>query len=226
MQSFKLWESDTLICMGSSLALKKEMLNKSVTVKDLLKEVISKVKTTSVPRGKGTALNVRTGIQEKIYIDEFSEYELLRDNAEPVEKYAKDVAGKIIGKMRIGHSKDGALEIHDIATSDEYKGIGREMIRKVVEQSKRIWLNGRVQLTAWTGYLPEDYLAIAGKKATDTAAAIKYHKMGFVANDPKLEQEILDTIQSGGTGLRANGTIDNLVGHMHLSEQGIKQFLA
>jgi len=224
-KSLKIWEIDDSVCFGRAIPIENELIDKSKSLKDVIRDVVNELKRTGVQRGRNTALNVRTGVQEGIYIDEFTKTELFSEGSEPVIKYAKDATGKIIGKMEVGHSEKGALVINDIATSDEYKGVGKELIRKVVEQSKRIFLGGNVRLTAWTGYLPEDYLEIAGKKVYDKAAAIKYHNMGFKAVEPELERKIVDTIESGGTGLSNDGVVDYLVGDMMLSDEGIKEFL-
>lgn len=186
----------------------------------------------TIQKRAGTILNTRTGLQEPITfsdlpkelkIDSCSIYDITAFNSN------KESIGKVSFKLL---EEPSCLYISYLGTSSEYKGIGSEIIRKLVQLSDRLGMGGRIRLNACTGQIPLDYRFNGFVDKCNTSAAILYKKMGFVANRKSADDRIMKEIASGGSGFRRATSIlgeytKDLFGGtgMHLSDDAINKFL-
>lgn len=184
----------------------------------------------TIPKRAGTILNTKTGLQEPITfsdlpkemkIDNFSCYNMSAYNS------SKEHIGEVSFKLK---EEPSCLYIQHFGTSGDYKGIGSEMIRKLVQLSDKLGMSGRIRLEACTGSIPFRFNGFADK--CKTSAVIKYKKMGFNANRERINNKIMKEIAAEGNGIR---TIKSTSGertfdifgatNMHLSEDAIKRYL-
>ena len=93
----------------------------------------------------GTILNTKTGLQENITfsnlpteIDRLDYYTLSAYNQK------KERIGELSFKKLERRNKPSCLYINYFGTADGYKGIGSEMVRQLVQLSKKLGMDGRV----------------------------------------------------------------------------------
>ena len=136
-----------------------------------------------------TVLNLKTGKQEQIIIDEIDQ--IAKDGSH-FDISAYNSLGEEIGLVRLkddpnnqvlrmlGENGKDCLYIDFWATSPKYKGVGTRMLEEIVNISNRSGYGGRVSLEACTGSIPNKFMTVCGYgKVQDISCAIKYHKMGF-----------------------------------------------
>ena len=188
-----------------------------------------------------TILNIKTGKQEQILMDEIDS---IPKDGRYFDLSAYNSLGEEIGLVRLkdapnnnlwrmlGEEGKDSLYIDFWATSPNYKGVGSKMLEEIVRLSNRSGYGGRVSLSACTGSIPSSFMAVCGgKKIQDMSCAIKYHKMGFRSTSPELETKIQNTILNGGIGLNFEksglgcGYRDLLTGPMELTPETIKRYL-
>ncbi len=189
--------------------------------------------TNSVKKA-GTILNTKTGKQEPIT---FSELPTNLEERNIYRMYASNQNGEAIGNVsfkKVNHITDDlpTLYIEYFGTAAGYKGIGSEMIRKLVQLSDKLGMNGRITLEACTGHVPRGFRFNGFAEKCKTSAAIMYKKMGFKADDEWTDNELLKEIASGGNGLRrpkglfGEQDVDIFSSTiMDLSEDAIKRYL-
>lgn len=194
---------------------------------------ISKAITKTNPiKRAGTILNTKTGLQEPITFSDLpSEIDKLKTYYLDAYNQSAETIGKVSFKMLNLRRKAPCLYIDYLGTAEGYKGVGSEIIRKLVQLSDKLGLEGRISLEASTGNIPSHFRFKGFADKCKTSAAIKYKKMGFVA-DKWTEKNLQKEIASGGNGFaRAKsgfGEYDrDLFGgtQMELSEEAIKRFL-
>ena len=189
-----------------------------------------------------TITNVATGKQECLIMD--SAIKIPADGMHfDISAYNK--AGERIGMVRlkadpqnefrhfIGELDKDSLYIDFFATSPKYKGVGKEMLRRIVHISKNNGYGGRVTLQACTGSIPSEFKTVCGsEKIQDVSCAIKYKKMGFNATNPEIDEKINMAILNGESGfvsssnsIRRNRKRDTLTAFMELSLEAIKKYL-
>ena len=188
-----------------------------------------------------TVLNIKTNKAEQIIIDDIIS---IPTNGRHFDISAYNLKGDVIGLVRLkdapnnellrflGKADEASLYIDFFATSPNYKGIGKEMLRKIVKISDQNGYKGRVSLSACTGSVPSEFMRICGYgKAQDVSCAIKYKKMGFNAIQPEIDTKINKAIVSGENGLvltksgLGEGYRDNLSCSMELSPEAISKYL-
>lgn len=169
-------------------------------------------------------LNTKTGMQETITFNE------LPNEIVPSEVYritAYNETGKDIGcasyKLLQRKNRPDSLYIKYFGTSNEYKGIGREIIHKLVQLSNQMGMNGKITLQACTGEVPFRYPGFM--KKCNVSAAIKYKKMGFIAEDRVIDKRISDEILKGGNGFLSKRDMFNGT-KMSLSDEAIQKYLS
>lgn len=186
----------------------------------------------TISKRAGTILNIKTRLQEPITfselpkemkIDDFSVYNMSAYNSN------KERIGEVSFKLK---EKLSCLYIQYFGTSGDYKGIGSEMIRKLVQLSDKLGMGGRIRLEACTGSIPPGFRFNGVADKCKTSAVIKYKKMGFNANSERVNNKIMKEIAAGGNGIE---TIESTYGkrtydifgatNMHLSENAIKRYL-
>lgn len=186
-------------------------------------------------------LNLKTGTKEVIEI----ENTMVPKTGEHVDISAFNANGDRIGLVRLmdapnnnmyrmlGQPENESLYIDFWATSPDYKGVGKEMLKKIVQISNQSGYYGRVSLLACTGSVPSKFMRICGyQKAQDVACAIKYKKMGFNANMPEIDAKIQEAIAKGDSGLitqlsgLGKGKRDTLTTSMYLSDEAIRKYLS
>lgn len=189
-----------------------------------------------------TALNTKTGKAEQIIIDDITS---IPTDGRHIDISAYNSLGNEIGLVRLkadptnefkrfmGETGQDCLLIDYWATSPEYKGVGKEMLKKIVHISKESGYEGRVSLQACTGSIPQKFMNICGYgKVQDVSCAIKYKKMGFNAINPDFDAKICQAIFNGESGLVVqqngfgNGLRDALTCKMELSFDAIKKYLS
>ena len=192
---------------------------------------------------KDRVINIKTGANERITI----ESELKRDKDEDYREItARNYRNEIVGLARLiddpeeevkdflGMCDQKSLYIDFWATSPIYKGIGKVMIKKIVEISKQKGYNGKVSINASSESIPIEFLRICGyNKTQDVSCALKCRKIGFVSANPELNLKISHAILKGESGLKlqmcTNGTksekVDEFAGKMELSQQAVKKYL-
>jgi len=194
--------------------------------------------SSNAVRKPGMILNTKTGMQEPIEMDMIDCIPKDRH----IDLSAYNTAGDEIGIVRlkddptneytefIGIKGQDCLYIDFWATSPNYKGIGREMLKKIVQISKRSGYGGRVSLSASTGSIPMKFGRICGPGKSDVSCAIKYKKMGFNAVTPEMDLKINETIAKGESGLvidpdNPQHFKEGLACKMELSPEAIKKYL-
>ena len=189
-----------------------------------------------------TVLNIKTNKAEQIIIDDIIS---IPTNGMHIDISAYNLKGDVIGLVRLkdapnnellrflGKADEASLYIDFFATSPNYKGIGKEMLRKIVKISDQNGYKGRVSLSACTGSVPSEFMRICGYgKAQDVSCAIKYKKMGFNATQPRIDAKINKAIINGETGLvyqtsgLGSGYRDTLSCSMELSQEAIQRYLS
>ncbi|MDY6310528.1 MAG: GNAT family N-acetyltransferase [Cyanobacteriota bacterium] len=229
--------------LGKTDALEKQLLNKKDSVESIVGDIYKSIKTKGVERKPGTILNTKTHLQEPIVVEEIPE---LNKNFKSYDVTAYNIEREEIGLARLtpdpnnkmnkflGIKDKDSLYIEYLATSPNYKGIGTEMLRKIVQASNRMGYSGRVSLEACTGSVPMEFLRICGYgKPQKFSCAIKYKKMGFNSTVPELDAKIEQGIKNGGNGLviqhfafGGSGYRDRLSGPMELSQEAIRKYLS
>ena len=188
-----------------------------------------------------TVLNLKTGKQEQIIIDEIDQ--IAKDGSH-FDISAYNSLGEEIGLVRLkddpnnqvfrmlGENGKDCLYIDFWATSPKYKGVGTRMLEEIVNISNRSGYGGRVSLQACTGSIPNKFMAVCGYgKAQDISCAIKYHKMGFHSTTPEMESKIQRAILNGDSGLElmkcglGTGYRDMLNCKMELGTEAINRYL-
>ena len=126
-----------------------------------------------------------------------------------------------------------SLYIDFLATKSDYKGIGTEILRKLVKLSEKLGFKGNVDLHASTGSIPSSFVEICGVSKCQKSAAISYRKMGFSFGDEAKDLKLDEEIARGGNGLKevitASGKIrqkDLFSGAMYLEERAIEKYLS
>lgn len=187
----------------------------------------------TIQKRAGTILNTKTGLQEPITFSDLPK-EIKIDNGFRIyDITAFNSSGESIGRAGFKLLEEpSCLYISYLGTSAEYKGIGSEIIRKLVQLSDRLGMGGKIRLDACTGHIPPCYRFNGFVDKCKTSAAILYKKMGFVANRNGVNDRIMEEIASRGNGFRRVTSISgeyncDLFGGtgMHLSEDAIKRFL-
>lgn len=189
-------------------------------------------KITSTKKA-GTVLNESTGLQESIIFSDLPK-EISRHKVYDITAY--NTNGEEIGRAGFKQierfKKPNSLKINYIGTSKGYKGIGTEIVRKLVKLSNELGMQGRILLEACTGSVPPSYRFSGFSEKCKVSAAIKYKKMGFVAESKFVDKRISNEIADGGSGIRllsnafGDYTKDIFSGElMHLSDNAIKKFL-
>lgn len=181
-----------------------------------------------------TILNIKKGTQEPIVFSK------LPDNIDLTGGYniytldAFNIDGELIGRLSFKGYENifdelEALYIKYFGTSNEYKGIGTEMVRQIVSLSNKLGLKGNVRLSACTGSIPQEFQFKGISEKCKTSAAIKYKKMGFAANRLSIDRRINEKISEGDTGIIQDprGASKDIFGSvaMHLSEDAIQRYL-
>lgn len=199
----------------------------------------SSLKVSTLPKSVKVH-NLKTGTKEVIDI----ENAIVPKTGEYVDISAFNANGDTIGLVRLkdapnnemyrtlGQPEKESLYIDFWATSPNYKGVGKEMLKKIVQISNQSGYCGRVSLMACTGSVPSKFMRICGyQKAQDVACAIKYKKMGFKANMPEIDEKIQESIAKGDSGFVTQvsafgkGKRDTLSTSMYLSDETIKKYL-
>ena len=177
----------------------------------------------TIQKKAGTILNTKTGLQEPITFSDLPK-EMKIDDCSIYDITAYNLNKEDIGRASFKLLEDpSCLYISYIGTSSEYKGIGSEIMRKLVQLSDRLGMGGRIRLDACTGHIPSYYRFNGFEDKCKTSAAILYKKMGFVANRKSADDAIMKEIAAGGNGI---GKYDKFGGTgMHLSEDAINKFL-
>ncbi len=178
----------------------------------------------------GTILNLKSGMVEEIKFSELPE--VIKKNYD-YRISAYNIQGEKIGCAKIvpcvtSKGKE-TFWLDYIGTSNDYKGVGTEMIRKIVKESKKTGYHGNIDLSACTGSVPWEYQFNGFiEKCESCSAAIKYHKMGFTSYDKSYNEIIAEELSVGGNGLRKgrHGLVDILnSAPMYLSDEAIKKYL-
>ena len=224
--------------LGKKKYFEKQIVNKKESIESIVKGFVSDVKTKGVARRTGTILNTKSGIQEPISIR--IPTGLTKESEFLIE--ACNIDGTRIGLVKLKPHPNNAiyddinkhsLYIDFFSTAPGYKGIGTEMLKKIVKLSNQFGYKGRVSLQACTGSLPDEYRVISRDKILDGSCALKYAKMGFKSTRPEINAKIEETIRNGGDGiLHKKGSIygekygeDLLSGPMYLPDESIKKYL-
>ena len=180
----------------------------------------------------GTILNTKTGIHENVT---FSDLPSKVDNGKHYILTAYNQNGEAIGNVSFKRlnrrDKQPCLYINYLGTAEGYKGIGSEIVRKLVQLSERLGMGGRIKLEACTGDVPYAFRLKGFANKCKTSAAIKYKKMGFNA-DRWTEKELQKEIACGGNGFRQDESslgkyMRDIFGgiEMDLGEDAIKRYL-
>ena len=177
-----------------------------------------------------TVLNLKTNSVEKITFSELPE--VIKENYD-YRISAYNIQGEKIGCAKIipcvTNKGKETFWLDYIGTSNDYKGVGTEMIRKIVKESKRAGYHGNIDLSACTGSVPWEYQFNGFiEKCESCSAAIKYHKMGFRSYVKSYSEFIAEELRIGGNGLRKGkyGFVDILnSAPMYLSDEAIKKYL-
>jgi len=209
------------------------------TLKSTAKGLVSSFKT-SMSGNKRTVLNLKTGKKE--ILDFFGDFaERTFSPAKGVEHEFMDalINDKVVGKVEVTSGLaaglranlpelylmgENSLCINFLATSPDYKGVGRELVRKVVQLSQKLGFNGQVDLHCDTGRVPSHFMSVCGIDKCRVSSALKYRKMGFASVIPEQNSLIDATIKNGGTGMRKGN--DLLSCTLHLPDDVIKNYLA
>lgn len=188
-----------------------------------------------------TVLNTVTHKPESISFSKLPEE--IRNQYDVFDIYAYNSKGEDIGhasfKILKGHinpvtgkGRKDSLYIKYFGTAGGYKGIGSEIIRKLVQLSNKLGMEGRIMLEAQTGSVPLDFQYTGFVEKCNISAAIKYKKMGFNATNISNDKYILEEILNGGNGYRkakcASGEYDrDIFGAipMTLSDEAINKYL-
>lgn len=182
-------------------------------------------------KSPGTVLNVKTGKVEHIEIEDS-----WINKCDGLEAFNKE--GNVIGRVSYKEPDTAGLlypidkpsiYLDYIGTDGDYKGIGTELVRKLVQKSKELGYEGRVRLIPCTGSIPRDF-RFPGfyEKCTKSSAAIQYKKMGFKAYDKEIDKQLEQELASGGKGfIYKNGKIarDKFTTPMYLPEESIQKYL-
>lgn len=186
----------------------------------------------TINKKPGTVLNIKTGKVEPITIEEA--YINRSDALEAI-----NIEGKTIGRMSYKFPEEfgylyppdkPSLYLDYIGTHGDYKGIGTELVRKLVQTSKDLGFDGRVRLTPMTGSIPLQFqLPGFYNKCEKSSAAIQYKKMGFKAYNEEIDKLLEQELALGGKGFtfKANGEIagDKFTYPMYLPENMIQKYL-
>lgn len=189
--------------------------------------------TSKINRKAGTILNTKTKQIEPIVIEDFSpRYSRHYDGLEVLNP-----KGDTIGRVSFIPSEEvglfpmdkPSLFIDYLGTKGDYKGIGTELVRKVVQISKEAGFGGRVRLNPCTGSVPSEF-RFSGffDKCQTSSAALQYKKMGFKAYDQEIDKLLEQELASGGNGfVMKNGKIlrDKYTTPMYLPENAIEKYL-
>lgn len=179
----------------------------------------------------GTVLNLKTGKVEHIEIEES-----WINKCDSLEAFNKE--GNVIGRVSYKEPDTAgflypidkpSIYLDYIGTDGDYKGIGTELVRKLVQKSKELGYEGRVRLIPCTGSIPRDF-RFPGfyEKCTKSSAAIQYKKMGFKAYDKEIDKQLEQELAAGGKGfIYKNGEIakDKFTNPMYLPEEMIQRYL-
>lgn len=223
---------DIVEIKGCKKTLQSKLKKPAESIRSIIDCVIERIKKEGVERKPGTAMNIKTKVQEPITIV-----------ANPSQIEVMNIDGKRIGLANLKYDNnypwipeaERSLYLDYIATSPEYKGVGSEMMREIVHMSKNQGFNGNVSLLACTGSVPSEFMQVCGYGKCcgpeAVSAAIKYSKMGFVSQVEGLQEKINAEIANGGNGLRRgnsayHGLKDILSGPMDLSKEAIQKYLS
>ncbi len=213
--------------LGSASTLEKQLLNQSDTLEKIVTDAYDIIKKTGVRRRIGTVFNRITNLQEPIQLVVPKIPKNIK-NQEKMLISAYNLENQLIGMARVEPWLDNPLEralyIEFFSTNQHYKGIGTEMLRKIVQLSERLGLKGKVCLQASTGSIPSEFAAVCGGKF-DTSCAIKYRKMGFEASIPSTTEKIDKAIKEGFNGFNDRKR-DTLSCFMSLTPEAIKRYLS
>lgn len=185
----------------------------------------------TIQKRAGTILNTRIGLQEPIMFSDLpTEMEKTKIYELTAYNQNNDAIGRVSFKKLLRRNEAPTLYIQYFGTAGGYKGIGSEMIRKLVQLSKNLGMDGRIKLEASTGSIPSRFRFKGLSDKCNTSAVIQYKKMGF--NADKWTEEILqEEMASGGNGIRRAmtglGYNEDIFGavEMDLSEDAINKFL-
>ena len=213
---------------------------------DFLKNVRNgfKIKTnklTLTADGKrpiNTIMNNETGELETIRFEK--NYNTSNDgrhtSGDDFKLEAYNSSGEMIGIVEVEpniyemNGTDAPIGLRYMITSDEYTGVGTELVRQAVEYSQKSGHHGRIRIRCSTGEVPandQGFGYFGFNKVKDTSAAIKFTKMGFRAVDESIAKQIDEAIASGDNGLVKGGKFkdrfENTI--MELSEEKIAEYL-
>ncbi len=216
--------------LGKSGQIEKQLLDKSNSLQSIADDAYKSIKTVGIKRKPGTILNKKTGLQEPIDIDRCS---VDMTNLEQNGGYhlsACNIEGETIGLVQLERDPmffvrkpdKQALHIRYFATNPDYKGVGTEMLRQIINISRQVGYGGRVTLHASTGGIPREFARIC-KGEINTSCAIKYRKMGFISSESaEITANIDEAIKNGKTGLEKSSK--RLEGEMHLPDNVIATY--
>lgn len=190
--------------------------------------------TSKINRKAGTVLNTKTNQIEPVVIEKFvPRYYRHYDGLEAINP-----KGDTIGRVSFTPTEEAALLfpmdkpslfIDYFGTQGDYKGIGTELVRKVVQISKEAGFSGRVRLNPCTGSVPSEFrLPGFYDKCQTSSAALQYKKMGFKAYNKEIDKLLEQELASGGNGfIMKNGKVvrDKYTASMYLPEDVIEKYL-
>lgn len=187
----------------------------------------------TIQKRAGTILNTKTGLQEPIMFSDLpTEMEKTKMYELTAYNQNNDSIGRASFKKLLRRGEAPTLHIEYFGTAGGYKGIGSEIIRKLVQLSKTLGMEGRINLSACTGCIPPYFQFKGVSDKCKTSAVIQYKKMGFNA-DKWTEKALQEEMASGGNGIRRATTLNgfeyeyDIFGavNMELSEDAIRKYL-
>jgi len=103
-----------------------------------------------------------------------------------------------------------SLELKYLSSSSEAKGTGTEIIKQVIEDSKKLGYDGKVWVEACGGSLPSEMARLAGDKYK-TSPVPFYYKLGFRFKDEKLNELARLGLKNLQNGLEYNGPQEGIM---------------
>lgn len=103
-----------------------------------------------------------------------------------------------------------SLELKYLSSSPEAKGTGTEIIKQIIEDSKKLGYEGRVWTEACGGSLPSQMAILSGNKYA-TSPVPFYYKLGFRFKDENLNKSVKSGLENLKNGLEYNGPKDGIM---------------
>lgn len=199
-----------------------------------LESDVVQISKKATQKRAGTVLNTKTNQTEPVVIEEYTPQYSHHSNGLEV----LNSNGDTIGKVAFTPSEEAgflfpidkpSMFINYLGTQNGYKGIGTELVRKVVQISKESGFEGRVRLNPCTGSVPSEFRLLGFyDKCQTSSAALQYKKMGFKAYDPEIDKLLEQELAAGSNGfVMKNGKIlrDKYTAPMYLPENAIEKYL-